>query len=403
MPATPQNLSNKQNISIQKETDKEAGFEILDDFERFHQKNEMFRRSQWDARVRNEKTERFYAGHSQPLSKWRKAIGFSQKDYALRNAAWHVVDVLTDVRGAEGRREGFTDVFTLQVDVAAEKADVGTPEQAADMIKRIAKIFGAGAVGVTALDERWIYASRFSDIDGQERAPEISEDLAHVIVVAIPMDYELMKTVPSALGSAATGLGYSNDATLLISLTQYIRGLGYQAVGSLNDTALSIPYAVKAGLGEPGRNGLLITKEFGPRVRLGKIFTDMPLAHDRPIQFGVRKFCEICKRCARTCPSKSISFDEPSAVRYSQSTIKGVRKWSVDVEKCFAFWAAQNSDCAVCIRSCPYNKDYSHWWHRAARWLAGTRLRKLVLALDEKMGYGERAKPKYWWRRSNSV
>jgi reductive dehalogenase len=394
---TPHSPSNKRNLSISEETDQEAGFEILDTFERFHQKNEMFRRSQWDARVRNEETDRFYATHSQPLSKWRNTAGFTQKDYSLRNAAWHISDVLTDVHAAEGRREGFTDVFTLQVDVATQKADIGTPKQATEMIKPIAKLFGAGIVGVTALDERWQYESRFSDIDGVEKAPEISEELEHVIVVAIPMDYELIQTVPSALGSAATGLGYSNDATLLIALTQYIRGLGYQAIGSLNDTALSIPYAIKAGLGEYGRNGLLITKEFGPRVRLGKVFTNMPLAHDRPLQFGVREFCKICKRCARTCPSKSISYGEPSATPYSQSNIKGVRKWSVDVEKCFSFWAAQNSDCAICIRSCPYNKDYHDWWHRAAQWLSGTRLRKLMLTLDTKMGYGERVKPKHWW------
>jgi reductive dehalogenase len=397
MPKITHNQSNKRKLSINEETDQEAGFEILDTFERFHQKNEIFRRSLWDTRIRNEKTDRFYATHSQPLSKWRNTAGFTQKDYSLRNAAWHISDVLADVHTDEGRREGFTDVFTLQVDVATQKADIGTPKQAAEMIKRIARLFGAGIVGVTAFDERWHYESRFSDIDGVEKAPEISEELVHVIVVAIPMDYELIQTVPSALGSAATGLGYSYDATLLIALTQYIRGLGYQAIGSLNDTALSIPYAIKAGLGELGRNGLLITKEFGPRVRLGKVFTNMLLAHDRPFQFGVREFCNICKRCAHTCPSQSISYNEPSATPYSQSNIKGVRKWSVDVEKCFSFWATQNSDCAVCIRSCSYNKDYRNWWHRVGRWLAGTRLRKLMLTLDTKLGYGEQVKPKHWW------
>jgi epoxyqueuosine reductase len=206
-----------------------------------------------------------------------------------------------------------------------------------------------------------------------------------------------MQTVPSALGSAATGQGYSNDAVLLISLAQFIRGLGYWAIGSLNDSALSIPYAIKAGLGEYGRNGLLITKEFGPRVRLGKVFTNMPFAHDKPIQFGVKAFWKICKRCAHTCPSKSISIDEPNATTFSQSNIQGVRKWSVDVEKCFSFWSAQNTDCAVCIRSCPYNKDDRDWWHRAARLLARTPLRKLMLVLETKLGYGERVKPKLWW------
>jgi epoxyqueuosine reductase len=72
--------------------------------------------------------------------------------------------------------------------------------------------------------------------------------------------------------------------------------LGYRAVATMNDTALAIPYALKAGLGEYGRHGLLITKEFGPRVRIGKIFTDLPLAYDRPTSFGVTDFCETCRR-----------------------------------------------------------------------------------------------------------
>ena len=382
-------------MSIEKtfKKDQATNFEISDDFEGFHQKNEMFRRSQWDTHIRNEKTERFYSQHGQ-VSFYRKASGFKQLDYALRNASWHISDVLSEVHAEQGRREGFTDLFTLQREVSSHKAEFSSPEEAAQLIKKTAKFFGAGMVGITDFDERWQYKTRFSDMEGKEKEPEISSELTNVVMLAVPMDYELMKTVPSALGSAATGLGYSQDATLVIALAQYIRGLGYEAHASLNDTALSIPYAIKAGLGELGRNGLLVTPKFGPRVRLGKIFTNMPLAHDEPIRFGVQEFCEICKHCALTCPSKSIPLGDASDVPLSQSNVKGVRKWTVDVEQCFSFWATQNSDCAVCIRVCPYNKDYSHWLHRFAIRLAGTPLRRLILWGDELMGYGKRVKPK---------
>ncbi len=377
-------------------TDQEAGFELNDEFELFPQKNEMFRRSWWDPTIRNEKTDAFYQGHSQPVVTHRRAHGFNQKDYAIRNAAWHLSDVLTDVRG-EGRREGFTDVLTLMGDVSPRQADLGGPEEAARQVKRAAKALGAALVGVTHYDERWQYTTRFHDGSGEELPPEIPPGLEHVIVVAAPMPYDIMKTAPSALGSAAAGMGYSRDAFLLISLAQFIRDLGYQALPSMNDTAPSIPYAIKAGLGEYGRNGLLITKEYGPRVRLGKIYTDLPLAHDGPIHFGVREFCQICKRCAETCPAKALPLGQPTFVINNMSNRKGVKKWSVNAEKCFGFWAAQNTDCATCIRTCPYNKDYRKWWHRTARWLAGTRLRRLIFALDGYMGYGKRLRPDRWW------
>ena len=87
----------------------------------------------------------------------------------------------------------------------------------------------------------------------------------------------------------------------------------------MNDTALAIPYAIKAGLGEYGRLGLLITKEFGPRVRLGKIFTNLPLAPDRPIRFGVKEFCDTCRRCSEGCPVNAIPSNAPSDEIYNQS------------------------------------------------------------------------------------
>lgn len=377
--------------------DTAAGFEILPDFERFHQKNDVFRRSWWDERIRSKKSERFYKTYREPLKTWRKTDGFTQKDYALRNASWHVSDLFTEFKEGQDRREGFSDAFTLQREVAGEKIELGNPAEVAAEVKKVARAFGAGMVGITHYDERWEYARKFSDMSGTERNPEIPPSLKYVVVVAQPMDYDWIRTVPSALSGAATGLGYSHDALVVLSLTQYIRNLGYQAVGSMNDTSLAIPYAIKAGLGEYGRNGLLITPEYGPRVRLGKIYTDLPLEVDQPMRFGVEDFCQICRRCAESCPVRAIPFGAPSAELHNQSNIKGVKKWSVDGEKCFGFWANQNSDCSICIRVCPYNKDYSKWWHRLGLRLAGTPLRRIMLWLDGKLGYGRRMRPKWWW------
>ncbi len=378
--------------------DEAAAFEIRDDFEQFTQKNDVFRRSWWDERIRSEKAKLFYATYREPLKTWRKADGFTQKDFALRNAAWHVSDIFAELKEDQDRREGFSDAFTLQRDVASQKTDLGTPQKAAVEIKQVAKAYGAGLVGITSFDKRWQYKNKFSDMSQTERPPEIPEGLEHVIVVAQAMDYEWLRTVPSALSGAATGLGYSHDALVVLSITQYIRNLGYEAIASMNDTALAIPYAIKAGLGEYGLNGLLITKEFGPRVRLGKIYTNLPLAHDNPIHFGVKEFCATCQRCSNTCPVKAIAGGTPSSKTYNQSNIKGVRKWTVDGEKCFGYWVAQNSDCSICIRVCPYNKDFSKWWHRLGRRLAGTGLRRFMRWLDIAMGYGQRLEPNLWWQ-----
>ncbi len=372
-------------------------FEILPNFQRFSQRNDIFSRSFWDSTIRSKKSDLFYTTYRKPLASWRTAEGFTQKDYAIRNAAWHVTDIFAEMKEDEDRREGFLDEFTLQRDGPIEQVPVESPEAMSAEIKHIAKVFGADLVGITQLDERWLYTYKYSAQTKTEKPNDLPEGLDNVIVIAQEMDFDLIQTVPSALSGTATGLGYSQDALVLLSLAQYIRNLGYQAYASMNDTALAIPLAIQAGLGEYGRHGLLITKEFGPRVRLGKIFTDLPLASDHPIHFGVREFCEICRRCTAACPPKAITNFIPTDEIYNQSNIVGVRKWTTDAEKCFKFWANQNSDCSICVRVCCYNKDFSKWYHRLGRQLAGTSLRKLMLKLEERLGFGQRRAPKLWW------
>ena len=375
-----------------------AGFDVQSNFERFSQKNEVFSRSFWDASIRSAKTERFYETYRKPLKKWKRAEGFTQKDYALRNASWHVTDIFAEMKEEEDRREGFLNTFSLQREGPTEQVKVESPEAMTVELKHIAKTFGADLVGITAYDERWVYTHQYSAQTQEAKPNDLPNNLPHVIVIGQAMDYDLIRTVPSALSGVATGLGYSHDALVLLSITQYIRNLGYRAVASMNDSALAIPYAIQAGLGEYGRNGLVITPQFGPRVRFGKIFTDLPLTHDQPIQFGVKPFCDICQYCADSCPVSAIPSGEPTDKVCNQSNIIGVKKWSVNGEACFSFWANQNSDCSICIRVCPYNKDFSQWIYRLGRKLAGTRLRKWMLKLDVWLGYGRRLKPSIWWQ-----
>ena len=377
--------------------DTDAGWIIDNDqFERFSQVDDVFSRSSWDEAVMDEEADRFYASYRRPMSMWRKAKGFRRRDYALRNAAWHVSDIFAEARQAEDRRDGFLDPLSLLGEPAGEKEDVGDPEEAAADLRRVAETLGANLVGFTGFDDRWVYTERFSVTATGPKANDL-DGVEHVIVIGQKMDPALISSAPSALAGAAVGLGYSQDALVLLALSQYIRNLGYQAIPSMNDTALAIPYAIKAGLGEYARNGLVITPEYGPNVRFGKIFTDMPLAHDAPIFFGVEEMCNECSACADACPSNAIPHDEPSPVRYNRSNIAGVTKWSVDGEACFGYWSKINTDCSVCIRVCPYTRDYSkranRWWLR----VAGSRLRRLALWLDRRSGRGDRVSAGEWW------
>ena len=379
------------------DSDRSAGFVLDGQFERFSQVDDVFNRSFWDERVNSEKTDRFYATYREPLLEWRNARGFRRLDYALRNAAWHVADHFAELKEDDDRREGFLDPLSVLRDASDEKADMGTPSEAATNVKQVARTLGADLVGITTFDERWQYTQRYSRRVEGHKPNELGDGISHVIVIGQAMDASLISTAPSALAGAATGLGYSQDALVLLAVAQYLRNLGYQAVPTMNDTALAIPYAIKAGLGEYGRHGLVITPEYGSNVRFGRIYTDLPLSTDVPIRFGVTEMCGVCRACSDDCPAKAIPAGDPNTERYNQSNIAGVTKWSVDGEKCFGYWAAINSDCSVCIRVCPYTRDYSRrrnrWWLR----LAGSPLRRLALWLDRRSGRATRVSSTAWW------
>jgi len=169
----------------------------------------------------------------------------------------------------------------------------------------------------------------------------------------------------------------------------------------MNDTALVIPYALKAGLGEYGRNQMVITPEFGPRLRFSKIFTDLPLDHDIPRQLGVRAFCDICTKCADACPVNALPYGPPETGGPNISSLKGVRKWTSDAEKCFGFWAKLATDCAICMRVCPFNRDFETWGAKLWLKLALSRFRKFALWLDRHGG--KRTKPNAWWDKSDQI
>ena len=382
--------------------DQEAGFQVSERYRRFSQKNDIFCRAFWDPKVRSKKTERFFESYRRPLKQWRKVDGYHQRDFALRNAAWHVADYFAERLDDEagGRREGFLDFLTAQRGGAEERMDVGSPEEMAEEVKQAAKLFGADRVGITFYDERWVYTHKYGRHEEVEMPMDLPEDLTSVIVVCHAMDHDLLLTVPSALSGTATGVGYSNDVVTLLALCQFIRNLGYQAYASMNDTAASIPFAIQAGLGEYGRHGLLIAPGLGPRLRIGKIFTDLPLAHDRPIRFGVREFCEICRRCSDECPPGAIDKGEPAETVHNPSNVPGLTKWTTDAEKCFGFWASQVTDCSICVRVCSYNRPYSGWIERLRLRLMGSFLRRFALWLDTWLQGGKRRRPGDWWRRT---
>lgn len=331
--------------------------------------------------------------------------GFGLRDRQVFEAGWTVM------RSARPG-EGILSWTRIRVRTPAELGVdpyVTSPEEMANTVRAAARLYGAASAGIAPMNEKYVNLKQggkdivFEDVD----APEVTEEkfvipkkMKWVVAIAIQMDLDLITRAPTALGEGATTLGYSRCAFTVATLAEFIRGLGYQAIPSVNDTAQSVPFAVDAGLGEMSRLNRLITPEFGPIVRLCKVFTDMPMAYDKPIDFGVVEFCKRCKKCAEACPSGALSLDdEPSFKTKGPWNNPGHKAWFEDSYKCFQYWQEITTGCTICFAACPYTKAAEAWIHEAVKATSSIvpAADGFFRVMDDVFGYGRQHDPESWW------
>ncbi|NBJ14620.1 MAG: reductive dehalogenase [Dehalobacter sp. 4CP] len=388
--------------------------EMNSEYKRYDQRNNLFFRAYGGEKKLMPDLDA-YLGKKMGVIPTTGGEGFGQLECALRGAGWSVEDDINDYHAP-----GFAGLGMYNWDgpVSPNKYKFSSPDEASMIMKRASLFLGADKVGIAPYDERWIYS--YSIIAPTESGSENHIESVHtklnyqetkfsftptnVVVFALEMDFDAISAAPGVLENAAVGDGYSKMGNMTHKVATFIRLCGYNAIPCGNDTGLSVPMAIHAGLGELSRMGLLITPDYGPRVRLCKVITDMPMTPDKPITFGVQEFCTTCMKCADTCPKQAISRQkEPSFDKATISTSAGVKRWAMDCEKCISSWGQFGSSCAACIASCPFNKR-KEWQHDLLRAGANTPARSLLRYFDDLYGYGKidiAQKTKEFWSKKS--
>ncbi|MGB9921083.1 MAG: hypothetical protein ACPLPT_10260 [Moorellales bacterium] len=255
------------------------------------------------------------------------------------------------------------------------------PKELSKRVKGFARHLGADLVGIAKLNPLWIYSHQGEIFYGnwEDWGKENRLDHSFAVVIATEMDRGMVMTRPHTPATIESMANYCKGAAIAVQLAAFLANLGYQATAHhfRHYDVICVPIAVDAGLGELGRNGYLITREFGPRVRLAVVTTNANLVPDKPVDLGVQHFCKYCKKCAASCPSRSIPTGE-------KTVVNGIRRWKLEAETCSAYWARVGTDCCICMAVCPWSHPRT-LTHRLSTYFA-TRsafARRVLIWLDD--------------------
>jgi reductive dehalogenase len=276
--------------------------------------------------------------------------------------------------------------------VAPQKAPITEdPEILSRHIKKLAYFLRADIVGICRLPQYAVYTH-------SSRGEPIELNHQSAITIVIDQDYDTFRgsTGHDWVSNSQSMRSYSVSAFIACIIAEYIRRLGYSARAhhARNYQVVIPPLLLLSGIGEMSRMGDTVLNPFlGPRFKAAAVTTDLPLTSDKPLDFGLQKFCHRCRKCAIACPSKAISTGDK--IMYN-----GYEYWQLDVERCTKFRVTnQNgSGCGTCIKVCPWNKP-GGWTHDAVRWMVQRTpfMDSFIIKMDDIWGYGKQEKKDRWW------
>lgn len=300
-----------------------------------------------------------------------------QPNIAMMHAAFAVPPLL----GVEAFNEPVTEF---------EKAQL-SPRKATRIVKNYARHIGADMVGICKVDPNLLYSHRgethYDRFD--DWGKEIKDLPKYAVVLLTEMNHGHVISAPHTPTVTESAHLYAKGAYISTLLAKWFSHMGYKGVAehTRNYSLPLPPLAQDAGLGEVGRQGYLVAPKMGARCRIFAVLTDMPLEVDKPIHLGVEEFCQACKKCADSCPSKSIPQDK-------KTIFNGYSKWKLDEDSCFDYWRKVGTDCCICMAICPFSRPDTLLHRVVRKFVARSKVAQILFPHVDNFLYGKRWRPR---------
>jgi epoxyqueuosine reductase len=182
-----------------------------------------------------------------------------------------------------------------------------------------------------------------------------------VIVIGLPVSLPVLETSPSIYYRELYKTVNSLLDQYTYRLANFLNDMGFPSVFVPRDGYGSIKVllenpiaffshrhaALLSGLGNFGVNNMVLTPEYGPRVRFGSVLTSARLPPDPVL---VEDLCIKCMRCVDMCPSNALDKEN-----YPQGLTnkKACASYSAELNEQYV------SPCGICIKVCPVGQDRS--------------------------------------------
>jgi len=172
----------------------------------------------------------------------------------------------------------------------------------------------------------------------------------YVLIFMMEMNKKRINTAPNVPAGKEAMRIYAKLGRAVNDIADWLRneGIRCQSNHPLRGLTLTPPLGGKSGMGWQGRQGLLVTPEFGPRLRLAPIYIE-----NKSFEFTdslehkwIEEYCKMCNKCVSECPVGAI---------WEKKKVLGKRSTCIDIEKCFPYFS-ETLGCSVCIKVCPFSE-----------------------------------------------